>query len=90
MSRICLQLDVRFKVDAAQRYAEWRLDRQSWVMADSTGYWLVESCEGRPGVVRVWFCVQVRLKSFVPPFIVKLVSRFGLRKATGWLTGLER
>lgn len=89
VSRIRLRLDVRFMLDEAQRYAEWQLDRQSWVLADSTGYWRVQPCAGRPGVVRVWFCVSVRLKDFVPAFIVKLVSRFGLSKATRWLADLE-
>ena len=89
VSRIRLRLDVRFTVREAMQYAEWHLDQQSWVLADSTGYWRVQECDGRPGVVRVWFCVEVRLKDFVPAFIVRLVSRFGLRKATGWLSDLN-
>jgi hypothetical protein len=87
-SRIRLRLDVRFLVDEAQRYAAWRLDRPSWVLSDSIGYWRVQAVEGRPGVVRVWFCVSVRLGRAVPGFVVALVSRLGLLKATRWLKQL--
>ena len=85
VSRIGLRLDVRFTKDEMHRYAEWQLDKQSWVLADSTGYWRVVPCAGRPGFVRVWFCVSVRLKARVPRFVISLVSRLGLRKATRWL-----
>ena len=90
VSRIRLRLDVRFTVDDANRYAMWKLDRSSWVLSDSTGYWHVEQCADRPGVVRVWFCVMVRLGKRVPRFVIQLVSRFGLDKATRWLTDLEQ
>lgn len=89
VSRIRLKLDVRFTVDDAQRYAMWQLDRQSWVLSDSTGYWHVEPCVDRPGFVRVWFCVSVKLSKRVPGFVVRLVSRLGLSKATKWLKDLE-
>ena len=85
VSRIRLRLDVRFATDAAQRYACWRLDKPSWVLSDSTGYWHVEQCDDRPGVVRVWFAVSVRLTARVPSFVISLVSRLGLAKATRWL-----
>jgi len=88
VSRLRLQLDVRFTVDAAQRFAAWRLDQPSWVLSDSRGYWQVEQCTDRPGVVRVWFCVSVRLKRAVPGLVVRLVSRLGLDKATRWLADL--
>ena len=89
VSRIRLVLNVRFAVDEAQRYAAWRLDKPSWVLDDSTGYWRVQPVAGRPGVVRVWFCVSVRLNKLVPRFVVGLVSRLGLAKATRWLRDLE-
>jgi len=89
VSRIRLKLDVRFTVVDEQRYAMWQLDRQSWVLQDSTGYWRVVPCEDRPGVVRVWFCVAVKLSKRVPGFVVRLVSRLGLNKATRWLQDLE-
>ena len=66
-----------------------RLDVPSWVLDDSTGYWRVEPVRDRPGAVRVWFCVAVKLKPLVPRFVVGLVSRLGLRKATKWLKDLE-
>ena len=66
-----------------------QLDKPSWVLADSTGYWRVVPCADRPGVVRVWFCVSVRLKARVPGFVIQLVSRLGLAKATRWLADLE-
>lgn len=90
VSRIRLRLDVRFTVDEDERYAAWALDRPSWVLNDSTGYWRVEPCEGRPGYVRVWFCVCVRLTRRVPGFVVALVSRLGLDKATRWVKALEK
>ena len=89
VSRIRLRLDVRFSVDTAQRCAMWQLDKQSWVLQDSTGYWRVEQCADRPNVVRVWFCVSVKLSKRVPGFVVRLVSRLGLDKATRWLKELE-
>ena len=89
VSRIRLVLNVRLTVNEAQRYASWRLDQPSWVLNDSTGYWRVQCLPERAGVVRVWFCVSVRLKPLVPAFVVALVSRFGLTKATKWLKDLE-
>lgn len=88
-SRIRLRLDVCFTVDDARRYAAWQLDKPSWVLNDSTGYWRVEPCADRPGFVRVWFCVRVKLSKRVPGFVIRLVSRLGLDKATRWLTNLE-
>ena len=85
VSRIRLVLNVRFAVDSPQRYASWVLDRPSWVLDDSTGYWRVQPIPERPGVSRVWFCVAVKLKPLVPRFVVGLVSRLGLAKATRWL-----
>lgn len=52
------------------------------------GYWLVEPLADRPGLVRVWFCVTVRLARLVPGFVVGLVSRLGLKKATSWVADL--
>lgn len=89
VSRIRLVLNVRFAVDEARRYAAWNLDKSSWVLDDSTGYWRVQELPERPGVVRVWFCVSVQLNKRVPRFVVGLVSRLGLRKATRWLKLLE-
>lgn len=89
VSRLRLQLDVRFSVVEPRRFALWRLDKPSWVLADSTGYWHVEPCAGRPEAVRVWFCVSVRLNPRVPKLVVRLVSRLGLDKATRWLGALE-
>ncbi len=89
VSRIRLKLDVRFTVDDAQRFAMWQLDRQSWVLSDSTGYWHVQQFVDRPEVVRVWFCVSVKLSKRVPGLVIRLVSRLGLDKATRWLKTLE-
>ena len=50
-------MNVRFATDAAQRYIAWRLDKSSWVLEDSTGYWRVVDVADRPGYVRVYFCV---------------------------------
>jgi len=89
VSRIRLRLDVRFTLDSRKRCAAWQLDKKSWVLHDSTGYWRVEPCADRPGIVRVWFCVGVRLAGRVPNFVLGLVARLGLDKATRWLKGLE-
>ena len=85
VSRIRLPLAVRFTVSDAERYATWVLDRPSWVLAESTGFWHVQPVPTRPGYVRVWFCVAVRLRARVPGFVVGLVSRLGLRKACFWV-----
>ena len=53
-----------------------------------TGYWFVEPVLDRPDMSRVWFCVSVRLNKRVPGFVVSLVSRLGLKKATSWLGDL--
>lgn len=89
VSRIRLRLDVRFAVHESERYATWQLDRPSWVLRDSTGYWHVQPCTDRPGLVRVWFAVQVSLTKRVPGFVISLVSRLGLSKATKWLKALD-
>ena len=89
VSRIRLRLDVRLTTDDALRYAAWQLDRPSWVLSDSSGYWRVQICDDRPGIARVWFCVSVTLSKRVPAFVVALVSRLGLSKATRWLKVLE-
>jgi hypothetical protein len=89
VSKILLRMDVRFTVDKANRYAAWQLDKSSWALSDSTGYWRVEPCADRPGIVRVWFCVRVRLAAHVPGFITQEVSRCGLDRATRWLRNLE-
>ena len=44
----------------------------------------------RPGVSRVWFYVSVELKEFVPGFVVQLVSKLGLKKASSWVKDLEQ
>ena len=67
-----------------------------WWVRDSTrctprrvaGFWLVEEIAERPERCRVWFCVSVRLNKRVPGFVVSLVSRLGLKKATSWLGDL--
>lgn len=87
VSRIRLPLAVRFTVSDAERYATWVLDRPSWVLSESTGFWHVQPVPTRPGFVRVWFCVAVRLRARVPGFVVGLVSRLGLRKACFWVRG---
>ena len=87
VSRIRLPLAVRFTIYDAERYVTWVLDRPSWVMKESTGYWHVQAVPGREGYVRVWFCVAVRLTARVPRFVVGLVSRLGLRKASFWVRG---
>jgi hypothetical protein len=89
VSRLRLVMNVRFATDAAQRYIAWRLDKSSWVLEDSTGYWRVVDVADRPGYVRVYFCVAVQLKPLVPRFVVGLISRLGLYKATKWLQGLD-
>jgi len=89
VSRIRLPLAVRFTMHdvATERYVTWVLDRPSWVLRESTGYWHVQVVPDRPGYVRVWFCVAVRLTARVPRFVVGLVSRLGLRKACYWVRG---
>ena len=72
---------------ATERYVTWVLDRPSWVLKESTGYWHVQAVPERPGYVHVWFCVAVRLTARVPRFVVGLVSRLGLRKACYWVRG---
>ncbi|KAL1525913.1 hypothetical protein AB1Y20_020740 [Prymnesium parvum] len=85
VSRIRLVLNVRFNIDPAARRVAWQLDKRSWVLEDSSGYWLVEPVLNRPDMSRVWFCVSVRLNKRVPGFVVSLVSRYGLKKATSWI-----
>ncbi len=63
---------------------------RSFVLADSTGYWQVEPVGPRGDRrIRVWFCVAVRLSARVPSFVISLVSRLGLQKATRWVKDLD-
>jgi|TARA_B100000524_G_scaffold341728_1_gene236088 hypothetical protein len=89
VSRIRLQLNVRFRKDEALRHAAWELERPSWVLADSTGCWHVQPLDARPGYVRVWFCASVKLRARVPAFVQNLVSRLGLQRACGWVATLS-
>ena len=43
----------------------------------------------RPGYARVWFSVAVALNKYVPGFVVGLISRLGLKKATSWIGDLS-
>ena len=86
VSRIRLVLHVRFSVDEVRRRAAWELERSSWVLRSSTGFWQVE--QTGPGRCRVWFCVEVTLTARVPGFVLNLVSRLGLAKATRWVQAL--
>ena len=88
VSRIRLKLNVRFCVVSEQRYAYWSLERPSWVLNDSEGFWHVQTLEDKPGTVRVWFCVGVVLNPLVPGFVVNLVSRVGLKKAFSWVASM--
>jgi len=56
--------------------------RRSQVLTDSTGFWHVQPLESKPGYVRVWFCAAVVLAPVVPSFVVRLVSRLGLKKVS--------
>jgi len=89
VSRIRLQLNVRFHTDDEQKYIYWTLERPSWVLADSSGFWYVQELEERPGYVRVWFFAAVLLKARVPGFVINLVSNLGLRKACSWWEDLQ-
>ena len=42
----------------------------------------------RPCYARVWFSVAVALNKYVPGFVVGLISRLGLKKATSWIGDL--
>mmetsp|Transcript_16973 Transcript_16973/g.28309 ORF Transcript_16973/g.28309 Transcript_16973/m.28309 type:complete len:233 (+) Transcript_16973:23-721(+) len=88
VSRIRLQLNVRWCVNDDLRYASWTLERPSWVLLDSCGFWHVQPLPERPGFVRVWFCASVRLKQQVPGFVIRLVSRLGLAKACSWVSSM--
>ena len=89
VSRIRLKLNVRFCVVEEERYAYWKLERKSWVLSDSDGFWYVEPVDGKPGRVRVWFCVGIVLNPLVPGFVVSLVSRLGLKKAFSWVSSMD-
>ena len=85
VSRIRLPLAVRFTKHEPDKYVSWVLDRPSWILRESTGFWHVQPVPERQGYVRIWFCVAVRLTARVPGFVVSLVSRVGLRKACFWV-----
>ena len=89
VSRIRLKLNVRFCVSDEERFAYWTLERPSWVLNDSDGFWHVQALEGEQGMVRVWFCVGVVLSPLVPGFVVNLVSRVGLTKAFSWVSKMD-
>ena len=48
----------------------------------------METLADRPGYARVWFSVAVALNKYVPGFVVGLISRLGLKKATSWIGDL--
>ena len=48
----------------------------------------METLADRPCYARVWFSVAVALNKYVPGFVVGLISRLGLKKATSWIGDL--
>ena len=73
VSRLRLNLSVRFVTDDSLRYASWVLDRPTWVLRDSTGFWHVEPLDG--GRVRIWFSVAVLLNPGIPSFVTWCARR---------------
>ena len=49
------------------------LDRPTWVLRDSTGFWHVEPLDG--GRVRIWFSVAVLLNPGIPSFVTWCARR---------------
>ncbi len=69
-----------------QGFMTWTLDysRKS-DLDDSVGYWFVEPHPARDGWTRLYYSVDVRMKGRVPKFVQDLVTRQGLKEATGWV-----
>ena len=69
-----------------QGFMTWTLDytRKS-DLDDSVGYWFVEPHPTRNGWTRLYYSVDFRMKGRVPKFVQDLVTRQGLKEATGWV-----
>ncbi len=67
-------------------FMTWTLDytRRS-DLDDSVGYWFVEAHPTRDGWTRLYYSVDVRMKGRVPKIIQDIVTRQGLKEATGWV-----
>ncbi len=73
-------------VQTDQGYMTWELDysRESDI-DDSTGYWLVYPAPEKPGVTRVEYTVDLRLKGWVPGIVENMLAKKGLVLATSWV-----
>jgi len=82
--RIEYFIDHTYRPD--QGFMTWTLDytRRS-DLDDSVGYWFVEPHPTRDGWTRLYYSVDVRMKGRVPKFVQDLVTRKGLKEATGWV-----
>ena len=85
-----LGMQITYYIDhdlhADKGHLTWQLDysRESDI-DDSTGYWLVYPVPDRPGVTRVEYSVDLRLKGWVPGIVENMLANKGLVLATSWV-----
>lgn len=71
---------------AFQGWGTWRLDysRQS-DFDDSVGFWHVTPVSGHPRQSDVVYSAELKLKTWVPDFLKRMVAKRGLKEVTHWL-----
>ncbi|MGH6636823.1 MAG: hypothetical protein ACRED0_12085, partial [Gammaproteobacteria bacterium] len=71
---------------ASQGWGTWRLDyslRSDF--DDSVGFWRVTPVSGHPRQSDVVYSAQLKLRTWVPEFLKRVVAKRGLREVTHWL-----
>lgn len=89
LSKFQLEVSVVQQFDEASQQLSFTLDESSrnLILKDAQGIWIVESkAKGlKPGYVRVWLCVSIRVSRAVPRKIVDYAAKRALPRATTWL-----
>jgi len=77
---------IRHTVMAEDGYLTWELDYNRLSdLDDSVGYWLTLPVEGHPGLTRLEYSVDLRMKGWVPAVIENALAKKGLTLATAWV-----
>ncbi|MEE2751528.1 MAG: SRPBCC family protein [Myxococcota bacterium] len=77
---------IRHIVNTKEGWVTWTLDYQrDSDLSDSVGYWRVTPSKKDPNICRVEYSVNLKIRSWVPRFVKKMLVDQGLEEATSWV-----